>query len=134
MTVPLSLAARQARLTALRDFIDSGGALLRFYSGTAPAKPEDATAQTLLGTIALASPCGAIGASAATATLSVSVPRVNACDVSGVVGWVRFCKGDGTGVLDVAVVEAPAGGAVVLSDTQVYAGGELQLISCVISE
>lgn len=134
MTVPLSLAARQARLTALRDFIDTGGALLRFYTGTNPAKPEDATSETLLGTVALATPSGAISNSGTTATYTVSVPRVNACDASGVVGWVRFCKGDGTGALDVAVVEAPTSGSVVLSDTQVYAGGELQLISCVISE
>ena len=40
----------------------------------------------------------------------------------------------GDGIADCEVVEVGSVGPVVISDRQVYAGGEMQLISCVISE
>jgi len=135
MTTPLSLEARQLRLTALRDLIDSGGGKLKLYTGTAvPATPDTAATDTLLGTIALAVPSGAIGAASGTATLTLTTPQATNASNTGIVGWVRFCKGSGAGVMDLPVVKSPATGPVVLSDTQVYAGGEIQLLSCLITE
>lgn len=133
MTVPLSLACRQARLLAVRDLI----AELWFYTGTYPATPETATAETLLAVDALAAPAGAIGASGAVATLTLTVPRVSAVGVSGLVGWVRFVDAVGAGIIDLPVVAVGTAGGpwpVIASMLQVYAGGELQLLSCVISE
>lgn len=139
----LSLAARQARLLALRDLIDVGGAELWFYTGAAvPATPETATLETFLGAVTLAAPSGAIGAAGNVATWTLTVPRVNAATTTGVVGWVRFVDGGGNGVLDLLAGAAAAAAAgtyspprqVLLSDLQVYAGGEIQLLSCVISE
>ena len=139
MSTPLSLVARQARLLALRDLIDVGGAGMRFYTGEAvPATPETATEETLLGTVTLATPSGSIGNSGAVATLALTVPRVNAAIATGSIGWVRFVDGAGAGVMDLKVgkvgVTYDPPRPVLVSDVLVYAGGELQLLSCVISE
>ncbi len=139
MTTPLSLNARKARLQGLRDHLDAAGpARMDFYTGTSlPATPEadPASTDTLLGSVALDTPVsGAIGASGSLATYTVAVPRTGTAVGTGVVGWVRLRNGAGQGVLDSLVVKAPATGPVVLSDTQVYAGGELQLVACVLSE
>ena len=140
MSTPLSLAARQARLLALRDLVDVGGATLWFYTlaGDMPPTPETSTSETLLGVITLATPSGAIGASDNTATWTLSVPRIASASVTGVVGFVRLVDGAGDSTLDLRVgqigetYDPPR--AVLLSDLQVYAGGELQLLSCVIAE
>lgn len=142
MSTPLSLAARQARLLALRDLLDVGGGELWFYTLpdplTIPATPETTTTETLLGTIALAGPSGAIGASGQVATLTLTVPRVNPTVATGLIGFVRLVDGAGDSHLDLLVGESGVTydppRPVLVSDLQVYAGGELQLISCVISE
>lgn len=136
MTSPLSLVARKARLGALRDLIDtSGGGRMFFYQGSAlPVTPETATTDPLLCTLLLATQSGVIGNSSNVATLTLSVPRAGIVLATGVTGWVRIANGAGDGVLDLLVVKAPETAPVVLSDTQLYSGGELQLLSCVIAE
>ncbi|UZZ64521.1 virion structural protein [Curvibacter phage PCA1] len=135
MTSPLSLVARKARLGALRDVIDAGGGRMFFYQGSSlPATPETATTDTLLCVLLLAAQSGVIGESGNIATLTLSVPRVGIVLATGVAGWVRLANGDGEGVLDLQVVKVPETAPVVLSDTQLYSGGELQLLSCVIAE
>ena len=125
MTTPLSLA--------VRDFLDVGE--LRFYTGLAePATPETATLETLLGSVILDTVAGSIGASGQTATLTLTVPRMGTVVATGLIGWVRFMDSLGNGIMDRLVVELGTAGPVVVSDKQVYLGGELQLISCVISE
>ena len=142
MTTPLSLAARQARVLALRDLLDVGGAKLRFYTladaTPLPATPETATTETLLGVMALAAPSGSIGAVGNVARLTMTVPRTTTALDTALVGMVRFVDGAGASHMDLRVgkvgeVYTPAR-SVLLSDLQVYTGGELQLISCVISE
>lgn len=133
MTTPLALAVRQARLLAVRDFLDVGE--LWFYTGAAePATPETVTLDTFLGSVILDTVAGAIGASGATATLTLTVPRTGTVVATGLIGWVRFVDSAGNGIMDRPVVELGTAGPVVVSDKQVYLGGELQLISCVISE
>lgn len=132
MSALLSLAARQARLLALRGLLDGGA--MRLYPGVPPATPETASTETLLGTVALPSPAGGIGASGATATLTLSTPLVATVDATGVIGWVRFCDSAGAGVLDLPAGAVGSGMPVVVSNTQVYAGGEVQLLSCVMVE
>ena len=130
MTTPLSLAMRQLRLLPMRDEI----AALWFYSGTLPATTETATADTKLGVIGTALPAGSVGASGYVATLTFTVPRVSLAIATGLVGWVRFVDAAGNGIKDCAVVDAGSVGPVVISDLQVYVGGEMQLISCVMAE
>lgn len=142
MSTPLSLSMRQARLLATRDHLDVGGGELWFYTLpdplTIPATPETATTETLLGVIPLAGPSGAIGASGTVATLTLTVPRAAPAGVTGLIGFVRLMDGAGNSHLDLLVgksgVTYDPPRPVLVSDLQVYSGGELQLLSCVISE
>lgn len=134
MTTPLSLIARKAELTGLRNALDAGGGKAKFYTNGPPATPDTATAETLLGTIVLATTSGEIGASETLATLTLTVPQVASAVVTGIIGFVRLTNGAGDGFMDLAVGLAGSGGPVIVNALQVYAGGELQLISCVIAK
>lgn len=138
MTVLLSLAARQARLLGLRGVIDGGA--MRFYANTPPAKPEDPPSQTLLASVQLADPAGSIGAIGPLALLAFNVPIVDLVSTTGLVGWVRLVDHTGAGIMDLPVglasgdystTPAPP---VLLSETQLYAGGEIRLVSCNLAE
>lgn len=139
--VPLCLGARMARLTATRDYIDSGGGEFWFYTGSPPSGPASGTSETLLAVVALDTVSGAITFTGDLAIYTISVPRVGSASVTGIVGWVRVVDGAGDGVMDLLAGMAdpvtgivPAGVVAVLSATQIYAGGEVQLVSCVITE
>ena len=129
----LSMAARQARLSALLALIDAGKRI-DFYGGTPPAKPEQETTQTLLASITLAAPAGVVGVVDGVATLTITTPREVTCIKTGVVGWARFFDGAVGGIMDLEVGAIGSSSPVVLSDTRVFAGGELQLLSCSIAE
>ena len=129
----LSMAARQARLSALLTLIGTGKRI-DFYTGTPPAKPELPTTETLLAAIPLLTPAGVVGVVDGVATLTITTPRGAQCLQSGVVGWARFFDGDEGGIMDLAVGTVGSSSPVVLSDTKLYGGGELQLLSCSIAE
>ena len=129
----LSMAARQARLSALLALIDAGKRI-DFYAGTPPAKPELPTTEMLLASITLATPSGVVGVVDGVATLTITTPREVTCIKSGVVGWARFFDGLEGGIMDLEVGAIGSSSPVVLSDTRVFAGGELQLLSCSIAE
>ncbi len=134
MSTPLSLIARIAELLGLRDGMDAGGARLLFYTGTPPATPDVATAAVLLGAVPLATPSGAIGQSGTLATLTLTVPRGAPASSTGVIGWARLVDGAGNGFMDLLVGLAGSGLPVIVNTTQVFANGEIQLLSCVISK
>lgn len=137
MSVPLCLATRQHRLAATRDDI---AAMLYYTSAVTPlvlpATPETATTETLLAIDTLAVPAGAIGASGNIATLTLTVPRVCSVLATGLVAWVRFVNSLGEGIMDLPVVAVGTAGSwpVIASQLNVYAGGDLNLLSCVITE
>jgi hypothetical protein len=130
MTTPLSLAVRQARLTVVRDHI----AALWLYDGTLPSSPDAATTDTKLATLTLATPSGAIGATGAVATLTATVPIIATVAVTGTVAWARFVDDTGVAVMDCLVSAVDGSTPVVLSDTNIFTGAEVQLLSCVITE
>lgn len=130
MSVPLSLALRQARLLATRDLL----AGMWFYTGTLPATPETTPVGAKVAEDVLATPAGAIGASGVTATLTITVPRVTSVIAAGLIAWVRFVDGAGAGLMDLPCGITGGTEPVILTALQVYAGGEIQVISCVISE
>lgn len=134
MTTPLSLIARKAHLTGLRDGVDVGGARLLFYTNAPPATPDTATTESLLGTIALASPSGAIGQSGTLATWTLTTPQVASATASGIIGWARLVNGAGNGFMDMLAGLAGSGAPVIVNVAQVYTGGEIQLVSCLVSE
>lgn len=136
MTTPLSLIARKGRLKGLRDELVAGGtAAAKFYTGVPPALPSDAPgAVTLLGTILLATPVGVVGSSGDLAILTLSVPRVAAASASGTIGWVRFVNAAGDGFMDLPAGLAGSSLPVIVNVLEIFANGELQLVSCIIAE
>ncbi|MGQ0708687.1 MAG: hypothetical protein ACT4NV_02950 [Rhodoferax sp.] len=133
MTTALSLAARTARLAVLKDLIQAGG-YLDFYAGTPPATPDAAPGSTLLAHMALPNPVGAITQGGGYAVLTLAVPVTTNCVASGQVGWARFYSGSETGILDLPAGTEGADAPLILSALQVYTGGELQLLACVLRE
>ena len=140
MTTPLSLLARRARLHGLREDLDAGGAQIEFYTGTPPSEPDLAAAETLLATMALAAPCGALGQVGATqtarslATLTLTVPQTVLAVASGVIGWLRLTNGAEQGFIDLPVGLVGSGAPALVNAVQVFTGGEIQLVSCVLAE
>lgn len=135
MTTQLSLIARQAELLGLRDALDVGGAKMLFYTNAPPALPDTATAEALLGTIMLATPCGTLGETGTGpvfSTLSLTVPQSALAAATGVIGWARLANGAGDGFMDLPVGLAGSGMPVIVNTQQVYAGGEIRLVSCLI--
>lgn len=132
MTAPLSLVCRQSRVLAVREHINSGA--MWAYEGTPPATPETATAAVRIGRIPLAAVAGAVGAAGNVATLTLTCPQVATADNTGLIGWVRFVDSLGVGVMDLIAGIGGSLAPAIFSDLQAYTGGELQLVSCVISE
>lgn len=133
MTTPLDMDVRLAMLGVLRDTLDaSGGGSLRCYTGTPPDGPRADTTETLLCTLPLAVPCGVVSAQGDVAALTLSYCSGLAV-TTGVVGWVRLAGGDQLGRLDrLAGVAGQSAAPVLLSESLVRPGGELQLASYVI--
>ena len=127
MTSPLSLVGKRAELTGLRNVLWAA----RFYAGLPPASPDDVPTGLLLGEVVLATPSGVV---ALPAVLEITCPQTAPAAASGLVGWVRFVSAAGDGLLDVRAGLAAAGYPAVVNVVQVYAGGELQLISCTLAK
>jgi hypothetical protein len=130
---PLSLVARQASLTGIRNALDAGGGRALCYSGLPPANPADTPDGALLGTVLLASTSGAVGASGALATLTLTVPRTALAAASGEIGFIRLADGSSAGFLDAPVGVEGSDAPAIVNVTQVFAGGEIQLLSFVIA-
>lgn len=132
MSAPLSLVCRSARVLAVRECIN-GGAMYAF-EGVPPATPETVSAYPRVGNISLAATAGAMGTTGNFATLTLTCPRVAPAEATGLIGWVRFVDSVGNGVMDLLAGAAGSSLPAIFSDLQVYTGGEMQLVSCVISE
>lgn len=131
---PLSLIGRQASLTGIRNGLDVGGGRALCYTGTPPDSAADTPAGALLGTVLLASTSGAVATSGALATLTLAMPRTAMATASGEIGFIRLADGSGTGYLDARAGVEGSGMPAIVNVTQVYAGGEIQLLSFVIAQ
>ena len=134
MTILLSLLARKARMLGLRNAIDDGGGSALFYSGAPPGLPDGAAGATLLGSVAFSSPSGVIGQSDTLATLTLTTPKTGSAVASGLIGWVRLVNGAGDGIMDLPAGLDGSGAPVIVNALQIYAGGEITLVSCVIAQ
>lgn len=121
-------------MLGLRDALDADGARMQAYTGLPPANPSLETTETLLGTIFLSAPCGALGQSAGLATLTMAVPKTGMAVASGVIGWLRLTNGALDGFIDLPVGLTGSGAPAIVNVAQVYTGGEIQLISCILAE
>jgi len=120
MTVEISTAHNEARLTGTRTFMDSGAAnaRIRIYDGTRPALGGAAT--TLLVEIVLAKPCGTVAANKL--TLQADDPAGYEVVAAGSATWARIVNGNGDLVLDCDVSDPAGSGEVKLPGTTLAVG------------
>jgi hypothetical protein len=122
-------------VTALRDTIDAdGGGALLFYATDLPATPETTIVGPPLVTVPLAAPaCGVVSDVGGLATLTIT-PVAAQVIAGGDIVFARVQDGSGTSITDLPAGLAGSGKPVTVSAVHVYAGGELQVLSCVMWE
>jgi hypothetical protein len=119
----LSVAARRARLLAVRDAIDAaGGGAVHLYGGTQAGAPEEPASTAPLAIIALAVPSMSLHATLAQMVLPATVGYAA---LSGVPTWARFVNGDGLPVLDCSAGLPGSGAVLTVTDGKVPAGSTL---------
>lgn len=126
MAITLSTAARNASTDAITAIADSGTgpAVVKIYSGSKPASPQDAATGTLLATVTLGDPSFAASANGtATGTDPASVNAV----ASGTAAWFRLESSSGAAVFDGTVTATGAGGDMQLSSTALTSGAAVDL-------
>lgn len=129
MTLAVTPSAKAARLTALRDAIDTGAgtAQLILYDGTRPA--AGGTGTTALATANLPIPC----ASVTNNVLTLSLPdSINAAG-NGTVTWARIADRDGNWVIDMDAAVTPSADLQIVP-ASVFAGGLINFTTKTLSE
>lgn len=124
----LCLAARRARLLAVRDLIDAdGGGALHLYGGSMADSADEPAGGAPLGIVALQPVSFLLHASAAEMTLA---PTQGFAALAGQVTWARYVSGAGAGVYDCTAGPAGSGAELVVvtegtTNAQVYTGGQI---------
>lgn len=120
MTVEISTAHNEARLTGTRTYMDTGAAKarIRIYDGSRPTAGGAAT--TLLVEIVLAKPCGTV----ATNKLTLAADDAAGYTVvaAGTATWARVVNGNGDWVMDCDVSDAAGAAEVKLPGTTLAVG------------
>lgn len=133
-SVKLTLWTRNWLLDNFHQIIDyptDEQGIIRFYSGTQPASPEDAPGggNTLLATRVFANP--AMDA-ASGGTVEFALPLTETgTDVSGTVTWARILNHNGDGIMDLDV--GTSGTSVLVSSTSIGPSTPIQILSGVIA-
>ena len=134
MTISVSQAHNDFRLVGTRAFLDSGAGngYVEVYEGTQPATHDDpATGSTLLMTITLDKPSGALVAH----QLALSASLVAFVVATGTPQWARYYNGDGVVGGDCTASGLGGSGVVQVETTvggQVLAGGAVAVVSAVL--
>jgi hypothetical protein len=130
MTITITPTHNEARLAGTLTFLDTGtaNARMRLYGGTRPALATDAPGTAMLVEIELTKPAGTVAANALTLT-QVEDGLIAA---TGVAVWGRFVNGNGDAAFDADVDNGSNNGEIVMATTQLYAGGDAKLVSCVL--
>ena len=128
--VYLSTTFRNEICDAVAALLGSG--TIKFYTGSLPTTvPSDLSGYTLLGTCTFSST--AFGAAVnGTATAEAIADDVSA-DATGVCGWARVEKSDGTDGFDCAVTTAGGGGAIIINSTSFVEGAAVSVTSFTIT-
>ena len=136
-TVHFRDIAKTAILNSIKTDIDAGAAAgkLRIYSGAVPATPETAASGTLLAELTLSYPMGAITGTGATLKLAFSaITQDSSADATGIAGYCRILRNDGTtAVFDGDVTATGGGGVLQLNTTSIAIGGPVLVSSFEIS-
>jgi hypothetical protein len=130
MTITITPGHNEARLTGTLTYLDTGSAnaRVRIYGGVRPALASDAPGTALLVEIELTKPAGTVSANQLTLT-QVEDGMIAA---SGTAVWARFVNGNGDSAFDADVDNGSNDGEVVMVTTQLFAGGDAKLVSCVL--
>ncbi len=125
----VELSAKTARLTALRDAIDTGAgtAQLILYDGVRPAAGGPGTA--VLATADLPVPCGTVSGN----VLTLNLPNSINAAANGTVTWFRITDRAGNWVIDGDVSADPAAD-LTLTPVSVYTGGLINFLTKTLSE
>ncbi|WP_435105571.1 hypothetical protein [Arhodomonas sp. AD133] len=126
MSVALAEPIRDARLQAIADAIDAAGAgaTLTLYGGAQP-DPGAATSATALAIFTLPHPVGSVTA----AVLTLADVAETQAVADGTATWGRIVDAAGTWAVDLDAGPEGSGAAIELSDTQLYTGGVVKVLS-----
>lgn len=130
MTITITTRHNEARLNgSLNDLnLGAGNPAIRIYGGTRPTLASDTPASAMLVEIPLTKPAGTI--SGGSLMLTASGPGM--IGNTGIATWARFVDGDGATCFDADAGEGEGAWEVRLAQAQLYAGGELSLVSAVL--
>lgn len=131
--VNLAATTKNHRATQINTDIGTS-ALVKFYSGTAPATPDTAATGTLLATLTgNASAWGTVSGAVVTAN---AITQANAV-ATGTVGYVRVCTSAQTAGTAAGIVDLDAGTSgtsVIMNTTSIVSGGPVQITACTFTE
>ncbi len=104
MTLDLATFVKSARLTALRDAIDSGSGTARLTIYTGPRPEPGGPATTALVIVDLPIPSGEVSGD----TLTLALPDMIAASADGDIAWARITGRDGNWVIDMDAGDDPS--------------------------
>lgn len=131
MTFAITTAFNEGRLEGARNFLDTGvgRARVRIYGGIRPASVNDVPGTPLLVEIELTDPCGEVVSN----QLVLTGSGLAQVATSGLATWGRFVNGDGVTAGDGDVSSIGGSGDIKISNTTLWQGGFVSLISAVMS-
>ena len=130
MTLSVSFDLKNARLSAVVAFLDTGAALarVRLYPGPRPLVSA-APGSGFLAELPLLKPSGSV--LDGVLTLAPGEPVLNAN--SGVAAWARVVNGNGETAFDCDVTDTAGTGEIKIQSTVLYEGGETRMVSGVLT-
>lgn len=131
----LSTAVRNAMVDGMVDLADagSGAGTVEIRDGSQPAGPaSSASGTTLLATLTLGDP--AFGAASGGTATAASITGDNSADASGTATWFRVKDSSGNALWDGSCSESGGGGDMILDDTDIVMGGEVNISSWTVTQ
>ena len=130
MTIAITTAQSDARLTGTLTFLDAGAgnAAVQIYGGARPATPNDAPTDPLLCEIPLNKPAGNVSAG----TLLLTSSAAGLILTTGVAAWARVVSGNGDVAFDCDAGQGAGAWEVQLAQANLLAGGEAKLVSAIL--
>lgn len=129
MAIRLATATRTALATALEAALDggSGAAYVEIRTGSQPATPNTAASGTLLATVTLADPAGAVSNGVLT---FANLPKTDtSADNSGTAGWFRIYDSNAAAVVDGSASASGGGGDMIIDNPALVAGQSFSIVA-----
>ena len=125
-----SLGSREAALAGRLGFLNTGSgvAAVRVYDGTRPASWADTPTSVMLVSIPLANPAGVV----ASGQLVLDPEEPGLVSNSGLATWARVVNRNGDTAFDMDAGAAGSGAECILTQTTLFAGGQVAITSAVL--